>query len=44
VSPVGGAWWLLAVTLLALIVGVGIAQNLKCKRCGIRRADCECGR
>lgn len=40
-------WSKLAIVVLGTFygstVGLGIAQNMKCKRCGVRGADCECG-
>jgi hypothetical protein len=29
-------------TIVAAIIGVMLAQNVKCVRCGERMADCEC--
>jgi hypothetical protein len=43
-TPAGGMWWVIVATIFALAFGVGFAQNRKCKKCGFRKADCECER
>ncbi len=42
-TPPGGLWWVIAMTLVSLLATVGYMQNRRCKGCGIRKADCECG-
>lgn len=34
--------WIILMAAFAIIAGVLLATQTKCKRCGERRVDCEC--